>query len=297
MSKPNANTIGAWAEPPPPGDFVHLHVHSEYSVLDGAVRISSPDPKNKNEKPLPSLLRRCQELGMKAVAVTDHGVISGAIELYQEATKFGIKPIIGFEAYVVEDRNDKSKAREDRYHLTLLAENNTGYQNLVKISSRGFLEGYYYKPRIDMSVLREHSDGIIVLTGCLNGRLSHLLFSGDKQGAVEEVRILQAIFGEDNVYIEIQYQGLSEQEKVNPLIKELAAEVGRPLVATNDVHYLKHEDASSHDALLCIQTGSTLLDANRLKFQGDQFYLKSAEEMAQAFSDLPEALSSTSEIA
>lgn len=297
MSKSNANIIGASAAPPPPGDFVHLHVHSEYSVLDGAVRISSPEPKSKNEEPLPSLLGRCGELGMKAVAVTDHGVISGAIELYQEATKLGIKPIIGFEAYVVEDRTDKSKAREDRYHLTLLAENNTGYQNLVKISSRGFLEGYYYKPRIDMNVLREHSDGIIALTGCLNGRLSHLLFSGDKRGAVEEVRILQAIFGEDNVYIEIQYQGLSEQDKVNPLIKELAEQVGRPLVATNDVHYLKHEDASSHDALLCIQTGSTLLDANRLKFQGDQFYLKSAEEMAQAFSDVPEALSSTVEIA
>ena len=297
MSKSNANIIGASAAPPPPGDFVHLHVHSEYSVLDGAVRISSPEPKSKNEEPLPSLLGRCGELGMKAVAVTDHGVISGAIELYQEATKLGIKPIIGFEAYVVEDRTDKSKAREDRYHLTLLAENNTGYQNLVKISSRGFLEGYYYKPRIDMNVLREHSDGIIALTGCLNGRLSHLLFSGDKRGAVEEVHILQAIFGEDNVYIEIQYQGLSEQDKVNPLIKELAEQVGRPLVATNDVHYLKHEDASSHDALLCIQTGSTLLDANRLKFQGDQFYLKSAEEMAQAFSDVPEALSSTVEIA
>ena len=235
---------------------------------------------------------------MTAVAVTDHGVLSGAIEFYREATKLGIKPIIGFEAYVVDDRHDKKSKGEGRWHhLTLLAENNTGYQNLVRISSRGFLEGYYYKPRVDMQVLREHSEGIIVLTGCLNGRLSHLLYTGDKDGAVAEVRNLQDIFGPENVYIEIQYQGLAEQEKVNPLVKELAAQVGRPLVATNDVHYLRHEDASSHDALLCIQTGSTLLDANRLKFQGDQFYLKNAEEMAQAFPDVPEALASTLEIA
>jgi DNA polymerase-3 subunit alpha len=234
---------------------------------------------------------------MTAVAVTDHGVLSGAIEFYREATKRGIKPIIGFEAYIVEDRLEKSKVREDRYHLTLLAENNTGYQNLVRMSSLGFIEGYYYKPRIDMRVLKEHSEGIIALTGCLNGRLSHLLFTGDKEGAVAEVRNLQDIFGDNNVFIEIQYQGLAEQEKVNPLVRELAGEVGRPLVATNDVHYLRHEDASSHDALLCIQTGSTLLETKRLKFQGDQFYLKSADEMAQAFPQDPEALSTTLEIA
>ncbi|MHB8859697.1 MAG: DNA polymerase III subunit alpha [Thermoleophilia bacterium] len=284
MSKANANDVGETPATPPESGFVHLHVHSEYSVLDGAVRVVP-------------LLERCQELGMPAVAITDHGVLSSAVEFYREATARGIKPIIGFEAYVVEDRNEKSSMREDRYHLTLLAENDTGYQNLVRISSRGFLEGYYYKPRVDMQVLREHSEGIIALTGCLNGRLSHLLFTGDREGAVAEVRTLQEIFGEDNVYIEIQYQGLAEQEKVNPLVREVAAEVGRPLVATNDVHYLLHEDASSHDALLCIQTGSNLLDTKRLKFQGDQFYLKSAGEMSQSFPDVPEALASSLEIA
>jgi len=285
LSKTYAKPIGAATASPPALDFVHLHVHSEYSVLDGAVRVVP-------------LLERCQELGMKAVAITDHGVLSSAIEFYREATKRDIKPIIGFEAYVVDDRNDKNSTGEGRWHhLTLLAANNTGYQNLIRICSRGFLEGYYYKPRVDMKVLREHAEGIIALTGCLNGRLSHLLFTGDKEGAAAEVRNLQDIFGPDNVYIEIQYQGLAEQEKVNPLVRELAAEVGRPLVATNDVHYLRHEDASSHDALLCIQTGSTLLETKRLKFQGDQFFLKSAEEMSQAFSDIPEALASTVEIA
>ena len=284
MSESSANPVGETAAPPPPSGFVHLHVHSEYSVLDGAVRVVP-------------LLERCRELGMSAVAITDHGVLSSAVEFCREATARGIKPIIGFEAYIVDDRNEKSSVREDRYHLTLLAENDTGYQNLVRISSRGFLEGYYYKPRVDLQVLREHSEGIIALTGCLNGRLSHLLFTGDREGALAEVRNLQEIFGPENVYIEIQYQGLAEQEKVNPLLREIAAETGRPLTATNDVHYLRHEDASSHDALLCIQTGSTLLDAKRLKFQGDQFYLKSAEEMAGAFPDEPEALSSTLEIA
>jgi DNA polymerase-3 subunit alpha len=209
----------------------------------------------------------------------------------------GIKPIIGLEAYVVDNRKEKSQVKEKRFHLTLLAENNTGYQNLIQISSRGFLEGYYYKPRIDMEVLRQQGQGIICLTGCLNSRLCHFLYSGDKDSALTEVRNLQSIFGEDNVYIEIQFHGLAEQEKVNPLLVELAAEVGRPLVATNDVHYLRKEDATNHDALLCIQTGSTLLDADRLKFQGDEFYLKSAAEMAAAFPEVPEALASTVEIA
>ncbi len=284
MSEQHANPVGASPATPPVSGFVHLHLHSEYSVLDGAVKVEK-------------LLNRCHELGMSSVAITDHGVLSSAVDFYSQAVKAGIKPIIGLEAYVVADRLDKSKMREDRYHLTLLAENDTGYQNLIRICSRGFLEGYYYKPRVDMRVLREHSQGIICLTGCLNSRISHMLFTGDKEGAAAEVVNLQDIFGSENVYIETQYQGLSEQEKVNPLLAELAREAGRPLVATNDVHYLLHEDASSHDALLCIQTGSTLLETKRLKFQGDQFFLKSADEMAQAFPDNPEALTSTVEIA
>ncbi len=264
--------------------FVHLHVHSEYSELDGACGVTA-------------LLDSCAGLGMDAVAVTDHGVLYGAVEFYREATKRGIKPIIGMEAYVVDDRLAKSNAKEKRHHLTLLAKNNAGYRNLIKISSRGFLEGYYYKPRIDMELLKKHAEGIICLSGCLNSRLCSFLYSGDRQAARAEVDSLMQIFGEDNVYVEIQFHGLAEQEKVNPLLIGLAAETGRPLVATNDVHYLKKDDAASHDALLCIQTGSTLLDANRLKFQGEEFYLKSYEEMAAALPQAPQALASTVEIA
>jgi DNA polymerase-3 subunit alpha len=283
LSKDIAKANGEGSATPPDPQFVHLHVHSEYSILDGACKIGP-------------LLDRCRELGMDAVAVTDHGVLSGAVELYRQAESRGIRPIIGLEAYVVEDRNARP-TKEKKFHLTLLARNNQGYRNLMKISSRGFLEGYYYKPRIDMEVLRQHPEGIIALSGCLNGRIAHLLYSGDKEGAAEEFRALQDIFGEENVYLEIQYQGLAEQDKVNPLLVELAAELGRPLAATNDVHYIRHEDASSHDALLCIQTGSALLDADRLKFQGDGFYLRSGREMAEALPGLPEALATTVEIA
>ncbi len=298
MNEQNATPVGAGPaprsetqapqrprpEPPSQPGFFHLHVHSEYSELDGACAISA-------------LLDRCAELGMSAVAVTDHGVLYSAVEFYREATKRGIKPIIGLEAYVVDDRLNKGNAKEKRHHLTLLAASNAGYRNLIKISSRGFLEGYYYKPRIDAEVLKEHAEGIICLSGCLNSRLCHFLYSGDRQAALAEVDSLKQIFGEDNVYIEIQSHGLAEQEKVNPLLIKLAAETGRPLVATNDVHYLKKEDATSHDALLCIQTGSTLLDANRLKFQGEEFYLKDYEEMAAALPQAPAALASTVEIA
>ena len=268
----------------PGSGFVHLHLHSEYSALDGACQVSA-------------LLDRCAELKMDAVAITDHGVLSGAIEFYRKATARGIKPVIGLEAYLVGNRLEKSQAKERRFHLTLLARNNAGYHNLIQITSRGFLEGYYYKPRIDLDVLREHAEGIICLTGCLNSRVCHRLYSGDYDGAVQEVRDLQEIFGDENVYIEIQAHGLPEQEKVNPLLIRLAADVGRPLVATNDVHYLRKEDAVSHDALLCIQTGSTLLDADRLKFQGEEFYLKSREEMEAALPQAPGAIVSTAEIA
>ncbi len=281
MSESYANPVGAEPAPPPGSGFVHLHVHSEYSVLDGAVRIVP-------------LLERCRELGMSAVAITDHGVLSAAVEFYREATKRGIKPIIGFEAYVAPDRFEKKSM--DWNHLTLLAENNTGYQNLVRISSKGFLEGFYYKPRVDKQVLREHSEGIIALTGCLSGRLSKLLKSGDKEAAIAEVQDLQDIFGSENVYIEIQNQGIDEQKAINPLVMEVAAETGRPLVATNDVHYLGEEDFSAHEALLCIQTGSSL-DDKGMALPSNDFFLKSVSEMAEKFSYAPEALTSTAEIA
>lgn len=284
MSIPSGNPVGDLPATPPAMGFVHLHVHSEYSILDGACKIAP-------------LLDRCKELGMGAVAVTDHGVLSGAVELYREANKRGIKPIIGLEAYVVDDRNSKKQIKEPRYHLTMLAADNTGYRNLIQISSRGFLEGYYYKPRIDMAVLRDHSEGIIVLTGCLKGRVPQFLYDNNLKGAKEEVLILQDVFGEENVYLEIQSQGLEEQDRINPRLVDLARETGRPLVATNDVHYLLHDDHASHDALLCIQTGNTLADEDRLRFQGEGFYLKNAVEMAAALPGLPEALETTVEIA
>lgn len=274
---------GARPATPPPG-FVHLHLHSEYSFLDGACKITP-------------LLERCLELGMGSVAVTDHGVLSGSVELYREAVRLGVRPVIGFETYLVDNLREKVQFKERRYHLSLLAENDAGYRNLMQISSQGFLEGYYYKPRVDKSVLRAHSEGIIVLSGCLQGRVPQLLLEGDREGAQREIHDLQEIFGEDNVYIEIQNQGLDEQQQLLPLFKELSAATGRPLVATNDVHYLRHEDAASHDALLCIQTQTTLDDPRRLKFGTDQFFLKSPDEMALAFPDLPEALAATVQIA
>ncbi|MHB9112680.1 MAG: DNA polymerase III subunit alpha [Thermoleophilia bacterium] len=281
MSESYAKPVGEASASPPASGFVHLHVHSEYSVLDGAVRIVP-------------LLERCQELGMNAVAITDHGVLSSAVEFYKEATERGIKPIIGFEAYVAPDRFEKKTM--DWSHLTLLAENNTGYQNLVRICSRGFLDGFYYKPRVDKQVLREHSEGIIALTGCLSGRMSKLLKAGEKEAAIAEVQELQDIFGEENVFIEIQNHGIVEQQAINPLVLEVAEETGRPLIATNDVHYLSQEDFSAHEALLCVQTGSTL-DEKGMALPSNDFFLKSAEEMAANFSFAPEALSNTAGIA
>lgn len=283
MSKSAANDSGVRSASPPPG-FVHLHLHSEYSFLDGACKVVP-------------LLERCLELGMPAVAVTDHGVLSGSVELYREAIRLGVKPVIGFEAYLVNDLREKVQFKERRHHLSLLAENDAGYRNLRQISSQGFLEGYYYKPRIDKEVLKRHSEGIIVMTGCLQGRVARLLLEGDREGAEKEIHDLQEIFGDENVFIEVQNQGLDEQQQLMPLIKELAVATGRPLVATNDVHYLRHEDAASHDALLCIQTQTTLDDPKRLKFGTDQFFLKSPDEMALAFPDMPEALATTVEIA
>jgi len=281
LSESYAKPVGEDPASPPASGFVHLHVHSEYSVLDGAVRIVP-------------LLERCQELGMSAVAITDHGVLSSAVEFYKEATARGIKPIIGFEAYVAPDRFEKKTM--DWSHLTLLAENNTGYQNLVRICSTGFLDGFYYKPRVDKQVLRDHSEGIIALTGCLSGRMSKLLKAGDKDAAIAEVRVLQDIFGQDNVYIEIQNHGIDEQQAINPLVQQVAEATGRPLVATNDVHYLSQEDFAAHEALLCVQTGSTL-EEKGMELPSNDFFLKSYSEISDSFTFAPEALANTLEIA
>ena len=239
-------------------EFVHLHVHSEYSILDGACRI-------------PELAARAAELEMPAVTLTDHGSLAGAVELYREAGKHGIKPILGCEVYVADDRLAQKKGYA---HLTLLAETNEGYANLIKLASAGFLEGYYYKPRVDWELLESHSKGLIALSGCLSGRVCKALEDGNRPEAEAELTRLRDIFGEDSIYVEIQDAGLEVQKGINAALAELAGRSGLPLVATGDVHYLRHEDAQAHEALLCIQSGDTLANPNHWKFDTDQFYFK-----------------------
>src|SRR5512134_311141 len=262
-------------------EFVHLHVHSEYSILDGACRI-------------PELAARAAELEMPAVALTDHGSLAGAVELYREAGKQGVKPILGCEVYVADDRLAQKKGYA---HLTLLAESNEGYANLIKLASAGYLEGYYYKPRVDWELLASHAKGIVALSGCLSGRVAKALESGNRAEAEAEVARLADIFGRESVYLEIQDAGLEVQKGINATLAEIAGTTGLPLVATGDVHYLRHEDARAHEALLCIQSGDTLANPKHWRFDTDQFYFKSPEEMAQDFLDHPEAVARTLEIA
>ena len=263
--------------------FCHLHVHSHYSALDGACKLED-------------LVKRAVELGMPAVALTDHGVLSGIIQFYTQCRQAGIKPIIGLEAYLVEDRFRKEGNNEERWHLTLLARDQTGYRNLLALGSAAFLEGYYYKPRMDYALLREHAEGLICLTGCASGRLSKALQFGQLDAAEAEVERLVAIFGEENVYLEMQETGLTDLADVNGRMVEVAARSGLKLVATNDVHYIHEQDADSHDALLCIQTGSRLADEKRLRLDSQAFFFKSEEEMLAVFADHPEAVANTMEI-
>jgi DNA polymerase-3 subunit alpha len=252
-------------------EFVHLHVHSEFSILDGACRI-------------PALVARAAELEMPAVALTDHGSLAGAVQLYQHARKAGVKPVIGCEVYVCDDA---SKQEKGYAHLTLLAESNEGYGNLIKLASAGYLEGYYYKPRVDWRHLEGHANGIVALSGCLSGRVSRALEENRPRDAASDLDRLAQIFGRDNVYVEIQNAGLAEQAQINPQLVQLAAESGLPLVATGDVHYLNHSDAKAHEALLCIQSGDSLKNPNRWRFGTDQFYFKTPAEMAADFPDYP----------
>jgi DNA polymerase-3 subunit alpha len=265
----------------PEAPFVHLHVHSEYSILDGACRI-------------PDLAARAAELEMPAVALTDHGSLAGAVELYREAGKQGIKPIIGCEVYVADDRRTQTKGYA---HLTLLAESNDGYANLIKLASTGFLEGYYYKPRVDWELLAERSHGLIALSGCLSGRVCKALENGNRPEAETELSRLRDIFGAANTFIEIQDAGLEVQKGINATLAEIAEDTGLPLVATGDVHYLRHEDARAHEALLCIQSGDSLQNPSHWKFDTDQFYFKSPAEMAADFAGYPEAVRRTLELA
>ena len=261
--------------------FVHLHVHSEYSILDGACRV-------------PALAARAAELEMPAVALTDHGSLAGAVELYREASNHGVRPLIGCEVYVADDRRAQRKGYA---HLTLLAENNTGYGNLIKLASAGYLEGYYYKPRVDWELLGGHADGLIALSGCLSGRVCKALEENRAGDARADLDRLAQIFGRDSTYVEIQNAGIDVQARINPALAKLSEEAGLPLVATGDVHYLRHEDAKAHEALLCIQSGDSLKNPSHWKFDTDQFFFKSPDEMAGDFAGYEAALARTLEIA
>ena len=262
--------------------FVHLHVHSEYSLLDGLARTRE-------------LVGTAKKLGMDSIAITDHGVMFGVVEFYKEAKKAGIKPILGCEVYVASGSRFDKQQRDSR-HLVLLAKTNKGYQNLVKLVSLGFTEGFYYKPRVDVELLRIYNEGIIALSACISGVVAEEITESGYNKGKEAALLYRDIFGDD-FYLEIQDYGLDDQKKMNGDLIRLSAETDIPLVATNDVHYIDREDASPHEVLLCIQTGKTLQDENRMSFGASEFYLKSPEEMERLFSHVPEALTNTQKIA
>src|SRR3954451_7386492 len=266
-----------------PNPAVHLHVHSEYSLLDGAASIDA-------------LAKRAADLGQPALGLTDHGVMNGSVDLYKACKKHGVKPILGLEAYFVDDRTVR-EGKIERNHLTLLAASDEGFKNLTKLSSAGFLEGLYRgKPGVDLECLERHAEGVIALTGCLASRSSRRIVEGRLAQARAHLDDLVQIFGPEDVYFEVQRNGIAEQEQVNEAIQKFAKELNRPLVATADVHYLRKEDYHHHAALLCVQTKSTLA-APKMSFDTNEFYLKSSEEMAHSFAAMPEALATTVEIA
>ena len=252
--------------------FVHLHLHSEYSLLDGACRIGD-------------IPRRAKELGQNAVAITDHGVMYGVVDFYRACKEYGIKPIIGCEVYVAagsrfEKRHETDRAR---YHLLLLVKNEIGYTNLSYMVSKAFTEGFYTKPRIDLDLLREHHEGLICLSSCLAGYIPRLLAGGEFEKAKEHALEMRALFGEDGYYLEMQDHGITEQKAVNREIIRLSQETGIPLVATNDAHYLRRNDADTQAVLMCIQTGNKIADGRPFGFETDEFYMKSEEEMRNLF--------------
>ncbi len=268
--------------------FAHLHVHTEYSLLDGSNKIKE-------------CIARVKELGMDSVAITDHGVMFGVIDFYRAAKAEGIKPILGCEVYVAPgSRFDKEAtgSGDDRYyHLVLLAENDTGYHNLMKIVSKGFTEGYYYKPRVDMEVLREFHEGLIALSACLAGEVQRNILRNMYEEGKEAALRYQEIFGEGNFFLELQDHGMQEQKLVDQSLLRMSRETGIELVATNDVHYTYAEDEKPHDMLLCIQTGKKLSDENRMRYEGGQYFIKSEDEMRKLFPYALEALENTQKIA
>ena len=275
--------------------FTHLHVHTEFSMLDGAAKLDE-------------LVAKAVADGQPALGMTDHGNMYGVLDFYRECRDQGIKPIIGTEAYMASESRFERPPRRGRlddsggdvegggklyYHLTLLAENDTGYRNLIKLSSLAFLEGYYYQPRMDWELLARHSDGLIATTGCLGGHVLQHLLKDDFDGALAKAGRLQEIFGRDNLFVELQDHGLTSQIRTNPQLVEIARTLGAPLLATNDSHYVHRHDSEAHDALLCVQTASLMSDPNRFKFDGTEHYLKSAGEMRHLFAELPEACDNT----
>ncbi len=265
--------------------FAHLHVHTEYSLLDGSAKIRE-------------LVARAKELGMDSIAITDHGAMYGAVDFYEAAQEAGIKPIIGCEVYVASgSRLVKEGKGGGYYHLVLLAENNEGYQNLVKLASYGFLDGFYYKPRIDKELLRKYHKGLIASSACLAGEVARNVLTVSYEKAKEAALEYLEIFGEGNFFLELQDHGMREQKQVNSALLRMSKETGVPLIATNDSHYIYKEDAEPHDILLCIQTGKTILDEDRMRYEGGQFYVKSPEEMYGLFSYAPEACENTAKIA
>jgi DNA polymerase-3 subunit alpha len=280
--------------------FVHLHVHTDFSLLDGACETTE-------------LLDEASRQKMPAVAITDHGNLFAAANFYYEASKRDVKPIIGCEVYVAKgsrhergektngsngkDRADAEPGMRGTNHLVLLCESLEGYHNLIKLVSAGFLEGFYYKPRIDYDLLSKHSKGLIALSACLRGPVTEAVVDEKYDQARENAYRLREVFGKGNFFLEIQDQGLEVEKRVNVDLVRLSKETGIPLVATNDCHYLHHDDAHAQEVLLCIQTGKTMSDTHRMKFATDQFYFKTAAEMAQVFGELPEALSRTVDIA
>lgn len=270
--------------------FAHLHLHSEYSLLDGSGKIHE-------------IIARVKELGMKSVALTDHGVMHGVIDFYKEAKEQGIHPVLGSEVYVAPRDYKKKEGKEDaaNYHLVLLAENEVGYQNLMKLVSFAYLDGFYYRPRIDLALLEKYHEGIIGLSACLGGHISQLILQGEEEKAEAMALEYQRILGKGNYYLEIQNHGYKEQEKVNQVLLQIARKTGIPMVATNDCHYIYKEDAEPHDVLLCIQTGKKVSDENRMRYTGGQFFIKSPQEMMENFDlqipEFKEALANTEKIA
>src|SRR6266571_3477428 len=265
--------------------FVHLHLHTDYSLLDGACDVDK-------------LVKRVGELGMPAVAVTDHGNMFVALHFFNEAKARGIKPILGCELYVCKKDDHRAPPEGDNYnHLLVLAENEEGYRNLVKITSEASLHGFYYKPRVSKKFLADHAKGLIALSGCLKGEVAEFLMEEKYEAARQGAATYADIFGKQNFFLEIQDQGLEMEHRIHANLFRLQKDLGLPLVATNDSHYLCEDDAHAQDVMVCIQTGKSIQDPNRMKFQGSEFYVKSHDEMYTVFKDSPEVLSRTLDIA